>query len=446
VEVRVLSAAPVHATFPSKSNDLRKILALFGDTKGDTILHYFRSDGCFAVSVRYLTTDRNGVFWFYRRIPKKAKVELCFSSNFVRISLSTREPSEAIRKLTKINADLETKWSATFSKEAKPTVETPNWESIVFDRPNRPNPTSEAPSSADEAATPSLSEALSFYLSQHPEGRDRRFAGNTNLAIAKVIEAVGDLRLVAFNRRHANEVRDFMLATGLKTTSVRRRLDTISSVFKSAVDEFGLGIGNPFSGVRIMALGHDSLKRDEFTLDELKILVNACHQLGDDRRCIIAMLVDTGARLGEIVGLRVSDVMLSHAIPHITIRPYRGRSLKTASSERGVPLVGEALWAAKKAIVGKAVDGLLFPSYGPTKANSASAALNKWVREHLEIYKTMHGLRHTMRTRLRIAKVPEDIQNRIGGWTDGESVSRGYGSYPLEVVREQLERVVINDV
>ena len=138
-------------------------------------------------------------------------------------------------------------------------------------------------------------------------------------------------------------------------------------------------------------------------------------------------------------------MVVSHAIPHILIRPYAGRSLKTGSGGRKVPLVGEALWAAKKAVLGKASDGLLFPDYGPTKANSASATLNKWVRERLGISKTMHGLRHSMKTRLRSAGVPEDIQNRIGGWADGDSVSRGYGSYPLEVLRDQVERVVLKE-
>jgi hypothetical protein len=46
-----------------------------------------------------------------------------------------------------------------------------------------------------------------------------------------------------------------------------------------------------------------------------------------------------------------------------------------------------------------------------------------------------------MKTRLRVAGVPEDIQNRIGGWTEGASVSRGYGSYPLELLKEHLMRV-----
>jgi hypothetical protein len=41
-----------------------------------------------------------------------------------------------------------------------------------------------------------------------------------------------------------------------------------------------------------------------------------------------------------------------------------------------------------------------------------------------------------------IADIPEDVRNRIGGWTDGETVSRAYGSYPLEVLKKELQKVV----
>ena len=410
--------------------------------------HFVLSEGCFTVSVRYLTTSRDGVFWFYRRIPIKAKDRLGIASSFVRVSLGTRNRSEAIGKLAEVNAKYEAQWSSVSPGPEKlktATLRALTGQTVAFEMGTGSIGRSEVVAVANEAASPLLSEALAVYLSQHPKGFDKRFAGNTRLAIEKVIETAGDLRLHEYTRRHANNIRDQMLANGLKTTSVRRRFDTISSVFKAAVDEHGLSLGNPFSGVRIAALGHDAEKREEFTTDEIRALAVACRQHGDDRRCIIAMLIDTGARLGEIVGLRVSDVVVSHAIPHILIRPYAGRSLKTGNSERKVPLVGEALWAASKAALGKASDGLLFPDYGPTKANSASATLNKWVRERLGISKTMHGLRHSMKTRLRSAGVSEDIQNRIGGWADGDSVSRGYGSYPLDVLRDQLERVVLKE-
>jgi integrase len=431
-------------------------------------LHVIRiHSGFLVISVRHLKL-KNGVWWYQRRNPKDLRERFGLPVH-VRKSLGTRDPSEAAGKAKSLNASVEAGWKKLRADRGDSEARTQLHQT---DEPAEASPhnqeverlrdlltptlrdrclgvaTPTVHFSSHASAVPFLSEALSLYLKQHPRGGDKRFAGNTRLAIEKVTEVVGDLLLTKYTRLHANKVRDHMLVS-LKTASVRRRFDSISAVVKTVVDEHALKqsdglrpLENPFAGVRILALGHDSEKREEFTVEELRIVANACRQLADDRRFIVAMLLDTGARLGEIVGLRVADVLLGAAAPHIHIRRYDGRSLKTSSSERKVPLVGDALWAAQMAVTNKDHEGLLFPNYGPGKANGASAALNKWVKERLGIPKTMHGLRHTMKTRMRVAGIPEDIRNRIGGWTDGASVSRGYGSYPLELLREHLMRVV----
>ena len=76
--------------------------------------------------------------------------------------------------------------------------------------------------------------------------------------------------------------------------------------------------------------------------------------------------------------------------------------------------------------------GYLFPSYcdgETTKANSASAALNKWLKAHVSRDVVVHSLRHAMRDRLRAVECPTDIIDQIGGWSRkgvGESYGRGY--------------------
>ena len=74
----------------------------------------------------------------------------------------------------------------------------------------------------------------------------------------------------------------------------------------------------------------------------------------------------------------------------------------------------------------------------PTAANSASAALNKWLKHYVPDGCTMHSFRHSMRDRLRAVQCPSDITDQIGGWaTDG--VGQGYGSgYPMNVLQGWL--------
>ena len=64
-----------------------------------------------------------------------------------------------------------------------------------------------------------------------------------------------------------------------------------------------------------------------------------------------------------------------------------------------------------------------------TKAISASAALNKWLKAHVSKDIVVHSLRHAMRDRLRAVECPTDIIDQIGGWSRkgfGESYGRGY--------------------
>jgi integrase len=96
------------------------------------------------------------------------------------------------------------------------------------------------------------------------------------------------------------------------------------------------------------------------------------------------------------------------ALLYVVIEPKLWRRLKTADSERVVPLVGEALWAAQRAIDASHA-GHLFPSYCDgqnTKANSASTALNKWLKVHVSRDVVVHSLRHAMRDRLRAVSMP----------------------------------------
>jgi len=163
-----------------------------------------------------------------------------------------------------------------------------------------------------------LSDALSVYLRNHDKGQDHKFARDTTRAVDHVKAAVGDWPLSAYKREHANAVRDHLLAKDHKTQTVRRRLNTIKAVFNTGLREFDLTpLGNPFAGTKIARERQDSSKRRPFSDEQLRTIAAACREADDDIRHIVAIQMDTGTRLGEVVGVRVEDVELNHA----TTRP-----------------------------------------------------------------------------------------------------------------------------
>ena len=74
----------------------------------------------------------------------------------------------------------------------------------------------------------------------------------------------------------------------------------------------------------------------------------------------------------------------------------------------------------------------LFPNYcdgSQVKSNSASGALNKWLKANVSKEIVVHSLRHAMRDRLRAVECPANIIDQIGGWSRkgvGESYGNGY--------------------
>ena len=65
----------------------------------------------------------------------------------------------------------------------------------------------------------------------------------------------------------------------------------------------------------------------------------------DQLRLLIALISDTGMRLGEAVGLKKKDVFLGGDFPYLDIKKNELRGLKTTTSARVVPLIGASLKA-----------------------------------------------------------------------------------------------------
>ena len=170
-----------------------------------------------------------------------------------------------------------------------------------------------------------------------------------------------------------------------------------------------------------------------------------CRSLNDEMRWLLALISDTGMRLAEAAGLEINDINLDSKTPYIDLKPNNSRRLKTKQSARQMPLVGASLWAAKQ-IKQEVIGNYAFPRYtkgGKCNANSASAALNKWVKKISSEAVTVHSFRHSIRDRLRAVQCPSDIVDAIGGWsatTVGERYGQGYN---IDVLFEWMEKIAL---
>ena len=150
-------------------------------------------------------------------------------------------------------------------------------------------------------------------------------------------------------------------------------------------------------------------------------------------------------RLSEAAGLHIGDIKLDTAIPYINLTPHPWRRLKTRGSQRQTPLVGASLWAAERLVSYNQGSPYAFPRYNSdktTNANSASAAINKWLKPRVPEGCVIHSFRHSLRDRLRAIQCPSDMIDQIGGWSSA-GVGQGYGEgYGIKVKMEWLVMMV----
>ena len=210
--------------------------------------------------------------------------------------------------------------------------------------------------------------------------------------------------------------------------TVERVFSSVRSIINITKSEYGIEGQNAFSRT-YWPETNGSETRQPLPIDLIRKVQTICKETDDDLRWLVALLSDTGMRLGEATGLLKSDIILDTDIPYINLQPHDWRRLKTKGSERKVPLVGFSLWACKRILANKNDSIYAFSRYTneiKCNANSASASLNKWLKEQLTEEYVIHGFRHSMRDRLRAADVNPEIIDDICGWSS-QSVGQSYG-------------------
>lgn len=207
-----------------------------------------------------------------------------------------------------------------------------------------------------------VSEAFELYVSkiafddQYNKSQAQREAWEKTkrTSIEYFIAHAGDIPLTEISREVATSYRDWWQSRMLPQkdgskpatpNTANRHVGNIRSLYQRYFKYRGVDdVEDPFRG--FFFAGKSTAKRASFSDDFVRSRILApgvFDGLRLELRVIIYLLVETGARLSEIVNLRPQDIRLEHDVPHIFIRAEQNRELKTDDSEREIPLVGVAL-------------------------------------------------------------------------------------------------------
>ena len=272
-----------------------------------------------------------------------------------------------------------------------------------------------------------FTKAAHLYLGSKGKHKGVTFYNSVQRATRYLISSIGDKNLASYTRANANSFRDYLLERELAGSSITRILAIVKAIFNFANNEYGLSLKNHFSGLQYDRFARVE-SREPIPIDNIRVIQKRCIEIDDDLRWLVALISDTGMRLAEATGLLIEDIRLNTEVPLVSVRSHSWRRLKTKGSKRYIPLVRKALWSAKRILESDNDSSFAFPLYTNekmTNANSASAALNKWLRNRLGEGNVIHGFRHSMRDRLRAVECPSDLIDQIGGWATA-GVGQGY--------------------
>ncbi len=296
---------------------------------------------------------RDGIYYFVRRVPDDVKSY--YSSD--RISMSLRTKSICQR--------LDDYWlGLRLQKMDIPAIHLVSSNEDLDD------------------SSPNITDALNLYLRLKGEGKDKTFIRTATRNVEYIIKVLGNRPIKSYSSFDASKFRNWLMEQSMSLSTVKRVFSSVKTIINLTIQEHGLDINNPFSKTYMPEI-EDKQYRQSIPTETVKHIQSLYREYDDDLGWLVTLLSDTGMRLGEGVGLLKSDINFNSEIPHIRIIPHPWRRLKTRASERFIPLTKESEWACMRILEHNKDSLFAFPRYTSSKgcnANSASAALNKWLK------------------------------------------------------------------
>ena len=366
---------------------------------------------------------RNETYYFLKRVPYDLKdyysvKRLCFS-------LKTKSYSSALRLTKSVLQRLDDYWlGIRLQKMDIPAIHLVKANDNVDD------------------SSPLISDALDLYLKLKGDGKDKTFIRTANRNIEYIIKVLGNKSIRLYSSYDASKFRDWLIEQGMSNSTLKRVFSSVKAIINLSINEHGLDITNPFSKAYLPSIENEI--RESIPLEDIRVIQTESKKEDDELRWLLLLLSDSGMRLSEALGLSKDDINLNSNLPHVKLIPHKWRRLKTRNSERCIPLIGASLWASKKILEHQNNSVYAFPRYTSVdncNANSASAALNKWLKSKLTNDYVVHGLRHSFRDRLRAIECPSEIIDQLGGWSL-RSIGQGYGKgYELSVLSKWMNQI-----
>lgn len=301
--------------------------------------------------------------------------------------------------------------------------------------------------------------AYQRWKASDPRSVDSHNACLRSLALFE--EFTGNTPLSELTRAQGDGFKAWLQHPDRQTTSktAHDRLTWVKSLLKYACQTLELMARNPWEGLKI---AHKTTnKRRPWTDVELKTFftqpLHAAYALpkakraGADAAYWIPLLgLYTGARIGEIAQLRVSDVKDVAGIHVLAITDVGdGQTVKTEAGIRKVPIHSELVRLGFVEYVGALKsqgESLLWPSL-LARSGKPGDFFGRWFKVYRQAQgfgalPDFHCLRHTVRSQMAEAEISEQMMDTITGHAvKGSTGAKVYTHRTLGAMQKALEDI-----
>ena len=274
-------------------------------------------------------------------------------------------------------------------------------------------------------------------------------------------EFTGNPPIKKLTRAQGDGFRTWLQQPERKTTSktAKDRLTWVKSLLKYAHMDLELLERHPWDGIDIQS--KTTNKRRPWNDEELKVLFGqelytyyklpSDWKAGADAAYWIPLIgLYTGARVSEIAQLKVQDIIVESDIPLLSISDEGvNQRVKTAASIRKIPIHSELIRLGLLNYASKIVKQghlSLWPKL-PMRKNKPGGYFSNWFGEFrksigLESAPDFHAFRHSVRTKLAEAAIPEHtIDSLLGHEIKGSTGAKVYTHKTNKTLQLAIEKV-----
>lgn len=249
-------------------------------------------------------------------------------------------------------------------------------------------------------------------------------------------------------------------------------LTALAAMFSYAVER-GFIDKNPFKGKLVKGQLPKSKKRDRqvLTPDEMTRVFSSPEFLAqrqpppgvpEARFWLPLLCLFHGTRANEIAGMRVADIGDDKGIPFLHLRESKDHRLKTAQSERRLPLHKMLVAFGFLGFVAsrrqQEPDGHLFPGLNRNRNGSMADGVCKWWQRFVSGIlgpapdggpsgaRGMHSLRHSWVAAARAAGLGDSVRKRLGGWSQAEAAESYGWANALPMLKQEIDKINFPEV